>query len=147
MTLFCYRLFFILISFNIKVILILHTKFQPNTLSCSGENADFIGFAIFSIGSHLEFSTRLNFAILKPWSLIMLHVKFEIHGRSGLRESVFNELNAGVGVNCGRKDEQTDGKPDTYIVPCFLAYRIRISACFTWTDNSYLTHVISPRTG
>ena len=24
----------------------------------------------------------------------------------------------------------------------FLAYRIRISACFTWTDNSYLTHVI-----
>ena len=29
----------------------------------------------------------------------------------------------------------------------FLAYRIRISACFTWTDNSYLTHVISPKTG
>ena len=29
----------------------------------------------------------------------------------------------------------------------FLAYRIKISTCFTWTDNSYLTHVISPRTG
>ena len=29
----------------------------------------------------------------------------------------------------------------------FLANRIRISACFTWTDNSDLTHVISPRTG
>ena len=29
----------------------------------------------------------------------------------------------------------------------FLAYRIRVSACFTWTDSSYLTHVISPRTG
>ena len=29
----------------------------------------------------------------------------------------------------------------------FLAYRIRVSAYFTWTDNSYLTHVISPRTG
>ena len=28
-----------------------------------------------------------------------------------------------------------------------LAYQIRISACFTWTDNSYLFHVISPRTG
>ena len=28
----------------------------------------------------------------------------------------------------------------------FLEYRIRIPACFTWTDNSYLTHVISPRT-
>ena len=29
----------------------------------------------------------------------------------------------------------------------FLAYRIRMSACFTWTDSSYLTHIISPRTG
>ena len=29
----------------------------------------------------------------------------------------------------------------------FLAYRIRKSVCFTWTDNSDLTHVISPRTG
>ena len=28
----------------------------------------------------------------------------------------------------------------------FFAYRIRISACLTWTDNCYLTHVISPRT-
>ena len=29
----------------------------------------------------------------------------------------------------------------------FLAYRIMISACFIWTDNSYLTHVISPKIG
>ena len=29
----------------------------------------------------------------------------------------------------------------------FLEYQIRISACFTWTDNSYLTYVISARTG
>ena len=29
----------------------------------------------------------------------------------------------------------------------FLAYRIRKSTCFTWTDNSYLTHVISPGAG
>ena len=29
----------------------------------------------------------------------------------------------------------------------FLALRIIISACFTWTDNSYLNHVITPRTG
>ena len=28
-----------------------------------------------------------------------------------------------------------------------LAYQIRISTCFTWTDNSYLTHVISPGAG
>ena len=66
--------------------LILHTKFQPNIPSCSGENDDFISFAIFSNGGHLGFSTRLNFTILKPWSLIMLHMKFKIHGCSGLRE-------------------------------------------------------------
>ena len=71
---------------NIKVLLILHTKFQPNIPSPSGENGDFNGFAIFSNGDHLEFSTRLNFIILKPWSLIMLHMKFEIHGCCGLRE-------------------------------------------------------------
>ena len=69
------------------VLLICHTKFQPNIPSRSREDADFIGFAIFSISCHLEFLTRLNFTILKPWSLIMLHVKFEIHGCSDLRES------------------------------------------------------------
>ena len=73
---------------NIKVLLILHTKFQPNIPSHSGENDDFISFAIFSNGGHLEFSTQLNFIILKPWSLIMHHIKFKIHGCSGLRDSV-----------------------------------------------------------
>ena len=80
--------FFILISMNIKVLLILHTNFQPTIPSHSGENGDFISFGIFSNGCHLEFSTRLNFIILKSWSLIMLHMKFEIHGWSGLREQV-----------------------------------------------------------
>ena len=63
-----------------------HTKFQPNIPSHSGENADFTGFAIFSISRYLEFSMRLDFNILKPWSLIMVHMKFEIHGCSGLSE-------------------------------------------------------------
>ena len=81
-TFFSYRFFFILISFNIKVLLLFHTKFQLNIPSCTGENADFIGFATFSIGGHLEFLIRLNFTILKPWSLMMLHVKFKIHGCS-----------------------------------------------------------------
>ena len=40
---------------------------------------------IFSNGGHLEFSTRLNFTILKSWNLIIVHMKFEIHGCSGLR--------------------------------------------------------------
>ena len=85
-TLFHYRLFFNLISISIKVPLILHTKFQPNMPSQSGENDDFISFAIFSNGGHLEFSTRLTFTILKPWSLVMLHMKLKTHGCSGLRE-------------------------------------------------------------
>ena len=69
-----------------KVLLILHTKFQPKTHSGSGENGDFNRFAIFGNGGHLEFSTQLNFAILNPWSLTMLHMKLKIHGYSGLRE-------------------------------------------------------------
>ena len=40
----------------------------------------------FSNGGHLEILTRLNFTILKPWSLIMFQMKFKIHGCSGLRE-------------------------------------------------------------
>ena len=87
MTSFRYR-FFHLISINIKVLLILHTKFQLNIPSHSGENGDFNSFAIFSNGGHLEFSTRLNFIILKPWSLIMLHMEFKSHGCRGLREKV-----------------------------------------------------------
>ena len=67
-------------------LLIFHTQFQPKMPSHSGENGDFNSFAIFSNGDHLEFSTRLNFTILKPRSVIMLHMKFKIHRCSGLRE-------------------------------------------------------------
>ena len=78
------QIFFILMSINIKVLLILHIKFQPNIPSYFGENSDFINFAILSNGGHLEFSTRLNFTVLKSWSLFMLHMKSEIHGYNGL---------------------------------------------------------------
>ena len=93
------------ISFNLiilktKVLIMLSTKFQPNTYisSHSEEKVDFIGFAIFSIGSHLRFSTRLNFIILKP---CILHVKFENHGCSGFRECHFKASvnSASVEVN------------------------------------------------
>ena len=57
----------------LKHIRVLQTKFQPNIPSRSGENDDFYSFAIFSNGSHFEFLTGLNFTILKPWCLIMLH--------------------------------------------------------------------------
>ena len=80
------QIFFILISINIKVLQILHTKFQQNIPSHSGENDDFISFTIVSNGSHFEFSTRINFTILKFWSLVMLHMLFEIHGCRGVRK-------------------------------------------------------------
>ena len=75
--------FYFHFDINIKVLLMLHTKFQPNIPSRFGENGDFNSFAIFSNGGHLEFSTRLKFINLKPWSPIMLHMKFKIHGGSG----------------------------------------------------------------
>ena len=50
----------------LKVPLMLHTKYQPNVPCHSGEKVDLIGFAIFSIGSHLGLSTKRNFIILKP---------------------------------------------------------------------------------
>ena len=61
------QFFFHLISNNMKILLILHTEYQQNISSHSGENDDFISFAIFNNGGHLEFSTILNFTILKPW--------------------------------------------------------------------------------
>ena len=39
----------------------LHSKYQPNIPSHSGEKVGFNGFAIFSIGSYPGFSTRLTF--------------------------------------------------------------------------------------
>ena len=82
------QIYFTLISLTTKVPVILHIKFQPYILSHSGEKVDFNDFTIFSIGGHLGFSTMLTFSGLKSCSLIMLHVKFEIHGCSGFREKV-----------------------------------------------------------
>ena len=66
----------------------LHTNFLQKFSTCSGEKADFIGFAIYSIGSHLGFLTRLNFPILKPFCLIMLRMKFGMHECFSFREKV-----------------------------------------------------------
>ena len=64
----------------------MNTKFQLNILSLSGVNDNFNSFVIFSNGGHLEFSTRLNFTILKHW--VMQHMKLKIHGCSGLSKKV-----------------------------------------------------------
>ena len=60
------QFFFILIILKSKDPLMLQSKYQLNIRCHSGEKVDFIGFAIFSIDSHLGFSTTLNFIILKP---------------------------------------------------------------------------------
>ena len=51
----------------------LHAKYQPYIPYRSGENVDFIGLAMFSIGDYLGFSSILNFIILKHkvWSCCM----------------------------------------------------------------------------
>ena len=63
-----------------------HTKFRSNNHSRSGETVDFIGFAIHSTDGSLGFSTRLNFIILKNYSLVMQHMKFENQECSDFRE-------------------------------------------------------------
>ena len=59
----------------------LHTKFQPNILSYSQEKVDF-DTKLFPRKVDLMFfpflvsaATRLSFIILKPCSLVMLHMK------------------------------------------------------------------------
>ena len=66
----------------------LYTKFQPNILRGSEGKVDSSGLAIFSNSGRISLNqpTSLNLIILKPCSLIMLHVKFENHGCSGFRE-------------------------------------------------------------
>ena len=50
-----------MISIKIKVLLILHTKFQLNIPSLSGENGSFISFAIFNNGGHIRFYYQTKF--------------------------------------------------------------------------------------
>ena len=64
----------------------LYTKFQPNISSGSEGKVYSSGLAIFSNSGHFGLPTSLNFIILKPCSLVMLHVKFENHGCCGFRE-------------------------------------------------------------
>ena len=85
---FFFFFFFIFISLNTNIPLIIQTKFQPNIPSHSGEKVDFNGFVIVSTGGHLGLSTSLTLTGMKPCSLIMLHVKFEIHGCSSFRDKI-----------------------------------------------------------
>ena len=67
--------------------LMLFTKFQPNISSGSAGKVDFSGLAILATAA--IFDSRpvcMHVIILKPCSLVMLHVIFENHGCSGFRE-------------------------------------------------------------
>ena len=52
-----YRFFFIFTILNTYVTLIVHAKIQPKIVSGSGEEVDFVVFAIFSNSSHPGFLT------------------------------------------------------------------------------------------
>ena len=71
------QIFFIFIILNTHVLLIFHAKIQPKISSGYGEEVDFVVFAFFSNSGYLGYSTWPNFTILRPWSQVMLHVKFE----------------------------------------------------------------------
>ena len=77
---------FILMYLKIMVQLMSYTIFQLNISSGSGDKVDFSGLPIFSNRGHFWFPTSLNFTILKPCSLVMLHMKSENHGCSDFRE-------------------------------------------------------------
>ena len=97
-------LFFILITTNIKVLLIIHTKFQSNIPTRSGKNADFISLVIYSIGGHLEFLTRLNFTSLKSWESDRAAYGIRDLWMQGFKKlSHLNglDLTARVDINCG----------------------------------------------
>ena len=69
-----YRFFFIIIILNTYVPLMFQAIIQPNMTSGSGE-VDFVIFAFLVIAAILDI--RPNFTIRRPWSQVMLHVKFE----------------------------------------------------------------------
>ena len=52
-----FRFFLVFIILNTYVPLIFHAKIQPKISSGSGEKVDFVIFAFFSNGGHLEYST------------------------------------------------------------------------------------------
>ena len=88
MTKLSYRFFFIFTILNTYVSLIFHAKFQPKISRSSGEEVYFVIFAIFSNRGHLGYLTWPNFTILRPWSQVMLHVKFDNNWCNGFRETV-----------------------------------------------------------
>ena len=74
-------------------------------LSASGE-VEFVIFATFSNGSHLGFSIYLKFIILKPYSQVMHHVKYQTINAEVSEKHLFSKLFSNVDRQWPRKDNQ-----------------------------------------
>ena len=89
------QIFFNFIILNTFVVLISSAKIQLIIFSGSGGEVGFViffFFANFSNGGHLRYSTWPNFTILRLWSQVMLHVKFESCRSSGFINICFHVL-------------------------------------------------------
>ena len=80
-------LLFLLYFYNLHTDfpLIRNANVSPIVPIVSGE-VDFVTFAVYSKGGHLGYSTSPNFTILRTWSQVILHVKFENCRSSGFIE-------------------------------------------------------------
>ena len=81
--------FFIFPILNTHVSYIFHAKIKPKISCDSGEEIDFVIFAIFSNGGHLGYTTWPNFTSLRPWRPIMLQVKFDKNCCNDFIEKLF----------------------------------------------------------
>ena len=94
----------------------------------SGEEVYFLVFAIFSNNSHLGFLTWPNFIILKPWSLIILHVEFDNNWCNGFREKVvwgcLNMSFLDIGIGANNTSKQKVGHCDKTMLQIFFIFTI-----------------------
>ena len=89
--------------------------------------------------------------VLQPRGLIAFVLDHRLSFFFASLENIFILFNLAECANSSSPDETShadSSHPDLYcVIFCFLAHRIRISACFTCAYKSYLNHVISPRAG
>ena len=95
---YCLRDFLHFDIFNIKVLLMIHAKFQPNIASRTGEKFDFIGFAIFkwqisichfSLASAFSKHFRLTLPLKNESAQNAIH--FLLNCRVSFNKSIFSE--------------------------------------------------------
>lgn len=78
------QIIFISIILNTYVSLMFQAKFSQIYLVILEKKLILFILASFSNSGRLGYSTYSNFVTLRPWSQVILHVKFENYGYSGL---------------------------------------------------------------